>query len=293
MDASAPEVALESTLVAQGLPWPSNLETALASEGAVRAEGATPRTIAVLKGEARIGLAPEELDRVAREGGSFLKAGRRDLGFARARRLDAATTVSGTLFLARRGGLGAMATGGLGGVHRDWGARPDISADLLELAAADGCLVACSGFKSILDMPASLEALEALGVAVVGYRTDELPAFLSPRSGLKLEARVDTPEEAADVVAAHRELGIPGAIVLVQPPPADVALDPDEMDRALALALEDARREGVVGKPLTPFLLGRVRAATGDRALIANRALIVANARLAAAVAVCLRDRPE
>lgn len=292
MDGSMPPVALESTLVAQGLPWPANLETALASEGAVRSEGAEPRTIAILGGEVRAGLSGEELERVARGGSTFAKAGRRDLGFARARRLDAATTVSGTLFLARRSGIRVMGTGGLGGVHRDWTARPDISADLLELADADGCLVACSGFKSILDMPASLEALEALGVAVVGYRTDELPAFLSPRSGLMLDARVDTPEEAAAVVASHRELGIPGAVVLVQPPPPDVALDPDEMDRALAVALEEARRAGVVGKALSPFLLGRLRAATGDRALAANRALIVENARLAAAVAVCLAKLP-
>lgn len=285
-------VALESTLVAQGLPWPDNLETARESEAAVRLGGATPATIAVLDGRIRIGLSASELERVARSG-NFLKAGRRDLGMAVARGIDAATTVSATLWIARCQGIGVMATGGLGGVHRDAATTFDISNDLDELAGGDGALVVCSGVKSILDIPATLDALETRGVPVVGYQTDEMPAFLTRSCGLPLEARVDTPDEAAALVGAHRDLGLPGAIVLAQPVPEAVALDPEAMQGAIDAALEDARIQRITGKAVTPFLLGRIREATGGRALIANRALIVANARLAGKVAAALAARAD
>lgn len=280
-------VALESTLIAQGLPWPENIETARAAESAVRESGAVPATVAVLGGRLRVGLSAAELERVARPG-AFVKAGRRDLGAALARGLDAATTVSATLWAARRAGLVAMATGGLGGVHRDAAVTFDISNDLDELARADGVLVVCSGFKSILDLPATLDALETRGVPVIGYGTDELPAFTSRSSGLPLEVRAGTPEEAAALVRAHRALGLPGAVVLAQPVPEADAIDREAMESALAVALDEARRERVVGKAVTPFLLDRLRRATGGRSLIANRALIVANARLAGAVASAL-----
>jgi pseudouridine-5'-phosphate glycosidase len=280
-------VALESTLIAQGLPWPENLETAREAEAAVRDGGAVPATIAVIGGRVRIGLSAEELERVARSG-SFLKAGRRDLGSAVARALDAATTVSATLWIARQVGLSVMATGGLGGVHRDAAVTFDISTDLDELARADGMLVACSGFKSILDLPATLDALESRGVPVAGYRTDELPAFTTHSSGLPLEVRVDSPAEAAALVRAHRVLGLPGAVVLAQPVPEAVALDREAMETALADALADARRQYVAGKAVTPFLLDRIRRVTGGRSLRANQALIVANARLAGEVASAL-----
>src|SRR4051812_38664011 len=227
-----PVVALESTLVAHGLPWPENLNTARSAEEAVRQGGARPATIAVIGGRVRIGLLAEELERVA-SAGTFTKAGRRDVGLAVARRADAATTVSATLWLARRCGIGVMATGGLGGVHRDAATTFDVSTDLDELARADGALVVCSGVKSILDVPATLDALETRGVAVAGYRTGELPAFLARSSGLPLEARVESPAEAAELVRAHRRLGLPGAVVLAQPVPEADALDPLAMDAAL------------------------------------------------------------
>jgi pseudouridine-5'-phosphate glycosidase len=309
-------VALESTVIAQGLPWPENLETARGAEAAVRAAGAEPATIAVVDGSVRIGLndqqliemagsaateaavtadgerpAPADVPRPARR--HWAKANRRDLAAVVAGRGCAATTVSATLWIAHRFGSGppVIATGGLGGVHRDASVSFDVSTDLDELARADGAVVVCSGMKSILDLPATLEALETRGVAVVGYRTGELPGFLSRSAGLPLEHRVDSPVEAAELVLAHRALGLPGAIVLAQPVPELEGMDPDLLKRALERALEDARREGIAGKPLTPFLLESIRRATAGRSLRANSALLVANARLAAEVAVELAAR--
>lgn len=305
-------VALETTVIAQGLPWPENLETARGMEDAVRSAGAAAATIAVVRGRLRIGLAGEELFEIARsaatepdrqagavgdddarpaEGrGRWAKANRRDLPAIVAAGGSAATTVSATLWAMQRASLvpGVMATGGLGGVHRDAGSTFDVSTDLDELARADGCVVICSGMKSILDVPATLESLETRGVLVVGYRTDELPGFLTRSAGLRLEHRVDSPAEAARLVRAHRGLGLPGAIVLVQPVPEESAMDPAPLDAAMARALDEARRAGIAGKALTPFLLGSVREATEGRSLRANCDLLVANARLAGEVAVAL-----
>lgn len=280
-------VALESTLIAQGLPWPDNLETARLSEAAIREGGAIPATIAVLGGMVRVGLRPEEIEHLARSG-HFLKASRRDLSNAVARGLDAATTVSATLWVARKAGLGVMATGGLGGVHRGASTTFDISTDLDELARADGMAVVCSGVKSILDVPATLDALETRGVAVVGYRTDSFPAFTTGSSGLPLEARVDEPVEAARLVRAHRDLGLPGALVLAQPVPEPDALDREVMEAGLAEGLDLARARGIAGKAITPFLLDQLRKSTGGLSLRANRSLIVANARLAGELASSL-----
>jgi pseudouridine-5'-phosphate glycosidase len=281
-------VALESTLIAQGLPWPENLETARDAESAVRAGGSVPATIAVLGGIVRIGLADSELERVARAG-TFIKAGRRDLAAAVARGLDAATTVSATLWIAQKHGLEAMATGGLGGVHRNAGTTFDVSTDLDELARARGALVVCSGVKSILDVPATLEVLETRGVPVVGYRTGEFPAFLCRSSGLPLDTRAETPAEAAAIVRAHRALGLPGSVVLAQPVPEAEALDAEAMEAAIAEALVSARAQGIAGKAVTPFLLNQIRQATGGQALRANVALILNNALLASAVAATLQ----
>lgn len=281
-------VALESTLIAHGLPWPENLATARASEAAVRRAGAVPATVAVLDGAPRLGLTDAEIERLARPTGRPLKASRRDLGWAVARGLDAATTVSATLWLAHRAGVGVVATGGIGGVHRDAAVRFDVSHDLDALAGADGAVVVCSGVKSILDVPATLERLESRGVLVVGYGTGEFPGFTTRSSGLPLEARVDTPGEAAAVVAAHRALGLPGAVVLAQPVPEDLALDRAVMETALTAALAEAHARGVAGKAVTPFLLDAIRGATGGRSLAANIALIVANSALAGAVASAL-----
>lgn len=282
-----PVVALESTLIAHGLPWPTNLETARKAEQAVREAGATPATIAVLGGRVRVGLSDEELDHLARSEG-VLKAGRRDLGPALAMNRDAATTVSATLWIARRSGIGTFATGGLGGVHRRAAESFDISTDLDELGRADGSLVVCSGAKTILDLPATLEALETRGVPVVGYQTDLLPGFTSRSTGLPLEHRVDTPTEAARLVAAHRQLGLPGAIILAQQVPEADAPDDAVMNTALDEALAEADRTRISGKALTPFLLSRIHETTGGVSRAANSALIVANASLAARIAVAL-----
>ncbi len=286
MAAPPARVALESTLIAHGLPWPDNLATARDSEAAVRGAGAEPATIAVLAGLVRIGIEQEELERLARSpAGSILKAGRRDLAWAVARGLNAATTVGATIWLARRHGIDVMATGGLGGVHRGADRKFDVSADLDELARADGALVVCSGVKSILDVAATLEVLETRGVLVVGYQTNDFPAFTTVSSGLAVEARVESPSEAADLVRSHRRLGLPAAIVLAQPPPPDLAIPRHEMEAAVAAALARAEERGIAGKAITPFLLDAIRESTSGRSLAANKALIVANARLAGEVA--------
>jgi pseudouridine-5'-phosphate glycosidase len=289
-------VALESTLIAHGLPWPQNLEAAHAAEAEVRRAGAVPATIAVLAGLIRVGLGDIELETIARsvlgsetQSGRFLKASRRDLAAAVAQRRNAATTVSATLWIARSHAIGVLATGGLGGVHRGAATSFDISTDLDELARGDGMLVVCAGFKSVLDLPATLEALETRGVPVIGYRTDELPAFTTRTSGLPLELRADTPAEAASIVRVQRALALPGALVLAQPVTEADALDHGTLETALAAALTEADSRGIAGKAVTPFLLDRILSATAGRSLHANIALIVANGRLAAQVAVELQ----
>jgi len=289
---SGARVALESTLISHGLPWPDNLETAMASEAAVREAGAEPLTIGVVGGSIRVGMSVAELEHFSTAPpGAILKASRRDLATAIHRRLDAATTVSATLWIARDRAIRVMATGGLGGVHRGAASSFDISTDLDELARADGALLVCSGVKSILDIPATLERLETSGVTVVGFGTDEFPAFTTVSSGLRLEARVDTAEEVAELVRIHRRLGLPGAIVLAQPPPSELALPRDQVEAAVFEAIRRAEVGGITGKALTPFLLDSVRIATEGRSLIANKALIVANARLAGQVARAIASR--
>jgi pseudouridine-5'-phosphate glycosidase len=287
-----PVVALESTLIAHGLPWPQNLDTALAAESAVRAEGAVPATVAVWQGRPTVGLDTNHLEALARDRG-VMKASRRDLAAAVAGGRTAATTVAATMALAHLAGIAVFATGGIGGAHRvaiEEGPAPtslaalfDVSADLTELARTP-ILVVCAGAKSILDLPRTLEALETLGVPVVGYGTDEFPGFYLRSSGLKAPARADTPAHAAALFSAHRKLG-GGGVVLAQPLPDDQAIPGGEFATALGQAEAAARAEGVTGPALTPFLLGRLAEITGGRTLAANQALIVANARLAAQVA--------
>ena len=287
IDGGRPVVALESTLIAHGLPMPSNMETALAAERAVRQAGAVPATIAVLGGRVRVGLGPNELERLA---GStrVLKAGRRDLSTALAVGSDAATTVSATLWVARRIGIQVFGTGGLGGVHRGAGSSFDISSDLDELARADGSAVVCSGAKTLLDLPATLEALETRGVPVVGYRTDTMPGFTCRTTGLSLEHRADDPAAAARIVASHRTLGLPGAVVIAQAVPEGFEADSAVIEAAITDALAEAARLGVLGKGLTPFLLDRVHQRSAGESLRANIALIVANAGLAGRIAEAL-----
>lgn len=285
LSAGGAVVALESTLITHGLPWPVNLEVARGSEAAVRAVGAVPATIAMLEGEPRVGLSDAELEVLAR-GDLVVKAGRRDLGVCRLLGKTAGTTVSATLFLARSVGIGVMSTGGLGGVHRGAAETLDISNDLDELARADGMAVICAGAKSVLDLPATLESLETRGVLVVGYRCSEFPAFTSVSSGLPLDWRVETPQEVAELINVHRRLRVPGAVVVAQPLGSKSAVPQQVMNAAIVQALEEAGRRGVTGKALTPFLLEAVRRSTTGATLEANRDLIIDNARLAAEVAV-------
>jgi pseudouridine-5'-phosphate glycosidase len=286
--AGRPVVALESTVIAHGLPWPVNLETAQATEAAVRAEGAVPATIAVLEGRPTVGLGAEELEALARRE-DVLKASRRDLGIAVAQRRTAATTVAATMFLAYRAGIRVFATGGIGGAHRNPLQPWDISADLIELSRIPVAVI-CAGAKSVLDLPRTLEILETHGVPVVGYATDEFPAFYLQSSGEPVSARVDTPVEAATLLAAHWGLGGAG-VVLAQPMAADLALPSDEFTSALRQVEERAACQGVRGKELTPFLLAELAEATEGKTIRANRALLLANARLAARVAQALVAR--
>ena len=279
-----PVVALESTLIAHGLPRGRNLEVARELEGAVRAEGAVPATIAVVDGEARVGLDDEALERMAL-GGDFAKAGVRDLAPVLASRGSAATTVASTSHLASLAGISVFATGGLGGVHREARESWDESADLTTLAAT-GVTVVCAGVKSILDVQATLERLETLNVCVLGYGTDRFPGFYLADSGFPVPWRVDTPEEVAAVMAIQSQLGLRRrAIVVANPLPAEEQVDPELHDRVLAEALAAAAAEGVRGGATTPFLLDRFHRRTGGATLAANVALVLRNATLAARIA--------
>lgn len=290
--AGRPVVALESTLIAHGLPRPLNLATARLAEAVVRQEGAVPATVAVLRGVPTVGLNDAEIEELAGADG-VLKASSRDLTAAVAQKRTAATTVAATMRLAHRAGIGVFATGGIGGVHRGAAQTWDVSADLTELARTPVAVV-CAGAKSILDLPRTLEVLETLSVPVIGYRTDTFPAFYVTSSGLPLAAQVRDAGEAADLLAVHWRLGGAG-VVLAQPLDEAVALEPGPLAGALAEAERLATERGVRGAALTPFLLARLGEITGGATTRANQALIVANARLAAQVAALLagRARPQ
>ena len=281
-----PVVALESTIIAHGLPYPRNLEAAEMLEAELRAGGAAPATIAVLGGRIHVGLAPGALARLAREGAGFAKLGTRDLGHALARGRDGATTVSATMTIAHRADIAVFATGGIGGVHRGAAHSFDVSADLAELARTPVAVV-CAGAKAILDLPKTLELLETWTVPVIGVGTDTFPAFWCRSSGLALDQRCDTPAEIAAALAAHWRLGGAGAVVANPIPEAD-ALPSDMIEVAIASALAEAEAQGISGKAVTPFLLARIEALTEGRSVTANVALARANARLAAAIAAAL-----
>lgn len=282
--AGRPVVALESSVLAQGLPIPSNREAAARMTGAVQRAGATSAITAVVRGVATLGLEPDELDRfLARDG--VRKVAARDVAVAIAQGADGATTVAASLCIAGAVKADVFATGGIGGVHRD--APYDESGDLVELARTP-MVVVCAGAKSILDLPATLERLETLGVTVVGYGTDELPGFFTRTTGLKLGARADTPEEIVAIHLASRRLGRSQATLVVQAPPEEVALPQALVDEAVAHALNEARRTGVRGAATTPFLLAAVLRATEGRSLLANLGLLEQNASLAARIAVML-----
>lgn len=283
-------VALETTLIAHGLPPPLNLETALEAEAAVRKAGAVPASIGILDGKVRVGLSGAQLERFAGQSG-IVKVSSRDIAAVAARGGDGATTVAATLVVAAKAGIAVFATGGIGGVHRGGESSLDVSADLYELARRPVAVVA-AGAKAILDLPRTLELLESLGVPVVGYGTDELPAFYARASGLRLEARVDSPQAAAKLMRSHWNLGMPSGLLLANPPPAETALEAKEAEALIAGALEAAAAAGIAGKDTTPYLLQRVAESSSGRTLAANRALIVHNARVAGAIASAYAAQP-
>lgn len=278
-------VALESTVIAHGLPWPENLETAKAMEAAIVAAGAVPATIGIIGGTITIGLEAEELERFARTQG-IVKVSRRDFGSVIAAGRDGATTVAATMICAAQAGIRVFATGGIGGVHRGAKESFDVSADLRELGRTP-VLVVCSGAKSILDLPHTLEVLETEGVPVVGYGTDRLPAFHARDSGLDLDQRVDTPAAAAALAGAHWDLGL-GGLVVANPVPAGAAIASEVLERWIDDATKAATAQSVAGKDVTPFLLDRLAALSEGKTLAANKALLIDNARVAAEIAGAL-----
>jgi pseudouridine-5'-phosphate glycosidase len=284
-----PVVALESTLVAHGLPFPDNLDVARELEQIVRDTGATPATIAIVDGSVHIGLPPEMLERLARDGNAFKKAGATDLAAYIARGKSAATTVSATCILAARAGIKVFATGGIGGVHR--GEVGDVSHDLVALARTPIAVVS-AGAKAILDLPRTLEVMETLGVLVIGYRTDELPAFYTVRSGLRLDHFAGTQDELASILRTHWEDLDGGGVLVANPIPAEASLDERVIGEAIETALADAAKLGITGKRLTPYLLGRLAEVTQGASIRANRALARHNARVAAELALTYERRP-
>ena len=281
LTAGRPVVALESTLISHGLPYPQNLQTAQMLEQTVREHGAIPATIAILKGIARVGLAQKELAHLAKSE-DVRKVSRRDLPIVVAQGADGATTVAATMWIAAAAGIQVFATGGIGGVHR--GQAMDISADLPELAQTPVTVV-CAGAKAILDLPLTLEWLETHGVPVLGYGTDSFPAFFTHSSGLPVDARVNTPQEAAAIVRAQRRLGLPGGILVSVPAPRADALPREVVELAIEAALKDAASEGVHGRETTPYLLTKIAELTGGESIRANVALLKNNAAVAAQIA--------
>jgi pseudouridine-5'-phosphate glycosidase len=277
-------VALESTIIAHGMPWPRNVETALRLEAEVRAHGAVPATIAIVDGRLKAGLSPGQIEQLGRAGFSVAKASRRDLGALVAQRRSAATTVAATMIVADLAGIRVFATGGIGGVHRGGATSFDISADLQELARTPVAVV-CAGAKAILDLGLTLEYLDTHGVPVIGYRCDRLPAFYCRDSELAVDVRLDSAADIARVMQAQWTLALSGGLLVANPIPAEFALPRERIDAAIDQALAEAARQGVQGKAVTPFLLARVNALTGGDSLASNIELVLDNARLAAAVA--------
>lgn len=280
-----PVVALESTIIAHGMPFPKNVETALRVEKAVREAGAVPATCAVVGGKLRAGLSAAEIELLGREGPAIPKASRRDLPYLVSQGKNGATTVASTMIVAHLAGIRIFATGGIGGVHRGAAATMDISADLQELARTPVAVVS-AGAKSILDLGLTLEYLETFGVPVIGYGTDEFPAFYTRRSGFGVDYRLDSAADIARLLKVKWEMGLEGGAVIANPVPEAHQLDPGVMRRAIDAALADADRQGVKGKAITPFLLAAIEKRTGGKSLEANIELVLANARLGSEIAV-------
>ena len=292
LKAGKPVVALESTIISHGMPYPQNVETALAVEKIVRASGAVPATIAVIKGRLKAGLTEEEINYLGYEGTKVAKASRRDLPMLIAKGLDGATTVTTTMIIAHMAGIQVFATGGIGGVHRGAETTMDISADLQELANTP-VMVICAGAKSILDLGLTLEYLETFGVPVLGYGTEELPAFYTRKSGFKVDYRVDSPEELARAFHAQRALHFKGGMLVTNPIPVEYSMDAETINRAIDEAVAESQRLGIHGKETTPYLLAKIKDITGGDSLASNIQLVFNNARLAALTAKALCDMEE
>ena len=285
LESGKPVVALESTIISHGMPYPRNAETAHLVETAVRDNGAVPATIAILNGRLKVGLSRSEIEHLGQAGTRIAKASRRDIPFIVSRREDGATTVAATMIIAAMAGIRVMATGGIGGVHRGAEQTMDISADLQELSHTNIAVV-CAGIKSVLDIGRTLEYLETMGVPVVGFRTDTVPAFYARSSGFPVDYRIDDTKDAADALRAKFELGIDGAVLVTNPVPEEHALDPADIDKTIELAIAEMNKRGITGKETTPFLLARIAEETGGESLQANIELVLNNARLAAGIAV-------
>ena len=279
-----PVIALESTIIAHGMPYPQNVKTALACERLARTHGAVPATIAIIGGQLCAGLTEEQIEYLGREGRNVAKVSRRDIPYIMAKGADGATTVAATMFIASLAGIKVFATGGIGGVHRGAETTMDISADLEELANTP-VMVVCAGAKSILDLGLTLEYLETKGVPVIGYGTDELPAFYTRRSGFGVDYRVDTPAQLAAMFKAQQELGMKGGMLVTNPIPEQYAMDKAVIDKAIDEALAQAKAQGIHGKETTPFLLARVVELTGGDSLESNIQLVLNNAVVASRTA--------
>ena len=285
--AGKPVVALESTIISHGMPYPQNVETALNVERIVREHGAVPATTAIIGGRLKAGLSRDEIEYLGKKGMSVTKVSRRDIPVIVAKGADGASTVATTMIIADMAGIRVFATGGIGGVHRGAQQTMDISADLDELGQT-GVLVVCAGAKAILDLPLTLEYLETRGVTVIGYGTEELPAFYTRTSGLGVDYRLDTPEEIAAAFRCKREMGMKGGMLVTNPIPAEYSMDPAVINRAIDEAIAEAEARGVKGKQVTPFLLAKVKDITGGDSLDSNIQLVYNNAALAAEIAVDL-----
>lgn len=282
-----PVVALESTIISHGMPYPQNKETALKVEEIIRAEGAVPATMAIIGGRLKIGCTPEDIEYLGKEGLAVNKTSRRDLPILVAKKEDGATTVATTMILAAMAGIKVFATGGVGGVHRGAETTMDISADLEELAMTP-VMVVCAGAKSILDLGLTLEYLETKGVPVIGYGTKELPAFYTSKSRFGVDYQLDTPEEIAEAFYVKQQLGMKGGMLVTNPIPTEFEMPPEVINKAIDQAVKEANEQGVKGKKITPFLLDRIQQITGGDSLNSNIQLVFNNARLAAKTAVAL-----
>ena len=282
-------VALESTIISHGMPYPQNVETALKVEAEVRKSGAIPATIAIINGVPTVGCSKEEIEILGKAGLTVTKVSRRDIPIVISKGLNGATTVAGTMIFAKKAGIKVFATGGIGGVHRGAETTMDISADLEELQNTEVCVV-CAGAKSILDLNLTMEYLETKGVAVIGYGTDELPAFFTRKSGIKVGYRMDSATDIAKALKAKEDMALGGGMLVTNPVPEEYSMDLDVINKAIDEALSEADKLGIKGKEVTPYLLDKIQKITGGVSLQSNIELVLNNARLASAIAVALSN---